>query len=73
MVTKSFKMPQGVVIPCPEKEFALRKIESCLKCEFYGGLKLATMNGDKLPFHADNFQVICKRPVTRKLLMIEAD
>lgn len=65
------KLSDNVLINCPERGFALRKAANCFSCQFYGGIVRATQNGDDIPIDDVNFlQVVCGRPITRKLIKI---
>jgi len=68
------ELTDNILIQCPEKGFNFRMIKYCLNCEYYQGLMNATINhkpikGDE----ADDFQVLCGRPITRKLMKIASD
>lgn len=60
-----------IVINCPETGFALRLAKSCLKCDYYGGIQAAEVNKEKIEVKdIDNCVVICKRPITRRLMSV---
>lgn len=68
------KLDDTVLIQCPEKGFNFRMVKYCLSCEHYNGLARATINGEAIESEDPNdFQVICGRPITRKLMKIESD
>ena len=64
----------NVLIPCPEKGFAMRKAKMCFSCQYYNGIMRATERGEPVEGNeADDFQIICGRPITRKLIQIADD
>lgn len=64
----------NVLIQCPERRFNLRKVKYCFDCEHYGGMNDPKVNGELIEnATADQYQVICMRPITRKLTVIEED
>jgi hypothetical protein len=68
------QLNDNILIQCPEKGFDFRMVKFCLKCQYYQGLARATQNGEPIEGdEADNFQVICQRPITRKLMKIASD
>jgi len=73
------KLDDNVLVQCPEKGFNFRMVKHCLNCEYYGGLMKATQNGEPIEGAVAkailkyDFQVICKRPITRKLTRVEID
>ena len=70
----SVKLSSNVVIPCPLKGFALRRAVKCLGCEHYQGLAQATANGEVIEGDdADKYLVICGKPITRRMQIIEVD
>ena len=67
-------LSENVLVPCPEREFAYRKVRFCLECEHYQGIAHASHNGEPLEGdEADVYQIICGRPITRKLVKISED
>lgn len=70
--TKSFDITDDIVIPCPMHGFGLRRANKCLSCEHYGGMAQASHNGE--PIESDDpvigLQVICNRPITRRMQRI---
>lgn len=68
------KLSDNVLIPCPEKGFGLRKVKNCYLCEYYKGMMKATVNDIPVETNnADDYQVICGRPITRKLIEVSED
>ena len=68
----SIELSENVLIPCPEKGFAMRRASKCLLCEFYRGMMRAEENGKPIEGdEADVLQVICGRPISRKLIKID--
>jgi hypothetical protein len=68
------ELNDNILIQCPEREFAFRKAKFCFLCPHYKGIARATENGK--PIEGDNpdlMQVVCGRPVTRKLMKLEDD
>ena len=70
----SVKLSGNTVIPCPLRGFALRRARKCLECEHYSGLARATSGGAEIEgSDADKFMVICSKPITRRMQIIEDD
>lgn len=68
------ELDDTVLVQCPEKGFNFRMIKHCLNCEHYQGLVQATVNGEQIESdNANDYQVICGRPITRKLMKIASD
>lgn len=68
------EMKDNVLVQCPDRRFNLRKVRYCLDCEHYGGMNTPNINGVQIEHAtADQYQVICNRPITRKLTVIEED
>lgn len=68
------ELDDTVLVQCPEKRFAFRMVKHCLNCEYYNGLSHATINGEAIKSEDPNdFQIICNRPITRKLTKIASD
>jgi hypothetical protein len=68
------KIEDNVLIQCPERKFNLRKAKYCFECEDYGGMAQPTINGEAIENATiDQYQIVCKRPITRKLSEIEID
>lgn len=68
------ELSDDVLVPCPDKGFAYRKVKFCLSCSHYKGIAKATLNG--IPIDGDEsdaYQIICGRPITRKLIKICED
>jgi hypothetical protein len=64
----------NVLIQCPLRRFNLRKARHCLDCEHYGGFVQPVVNGKPIENATiDQFQIICEKPISRKLVEIEAD
>lgn len=64
----------SVFVQCPERGFNFRKIRHCMNCEYYDGLSQATVNGEPIESDdANDYQVICRRPITRKLMAVSED
>jgi hypothetical protein len=62
-------LPDNMLIPCPEINFNLRSIKICFNCNHYGSLSKPIVNGKQIEdCRPEEIQVICKRPVTRKLI-----
>ena len=60
-----------ILIPCPDRDFALRKASICFECKFYNGITRATERGKPIPGNQTNFyQIICARPISRKLIQV---
>lgn len=71
MVQTVTKLSENILIPCPKKQFALRKAKHCFLCEFYNGIVRATERGT--PIHSDDpefLQILCARPISRKLIKV---
>jgi len=67
----NIELNDNILVQCPEINFNLRKASKCLLCTHYIGLEKATVGGiDVDANQADDFQVICGRPITRKLTKI---
>lgn len=65
------ELKDNVLVQCPERSFNFRMVKHCLKCEFYNGLQRATVGNEPIKGNeANDFQVICVRPITRKLTQI---
>lgn len=70
-MTTEISLSDDIVVQCPEKEFNFRKVRHCLNCEHYKGVFKATVDGELIKGNeADDFQIICVRPITRKLMKI---
>lgn len=68
------ELNDNILIQCPEKGFNFRLVKHCLNCEYYKGLMRATQDGEPIEGNeVDDFQVICQRPITRKLMKIASD
>ena len=63
------KINENVIVPCPKINFALRKAIKCLACEHYLGLTGDLENATS----ADQLQVICGLPITRRLGVISEE
>lgn len=64
----------NILIHCPKKSFDLRKANKCFICGHYLGIIKATERGEYVKGNeADDFQVLCGRPITRKLIKIVSD
>lgn len=73
-MTTEIELNDNILIQCPERGFNFRMVKHCLTCEYYRGLARATINGEPIEGNeADDFQVICQRPITRKLMKIASD
>jgi len=71
---REIELTDNILIQCPEKGFNFRMIKHCLNCEHYLGLMKATVNDEPIKGNeADDFQVLCGRPITRKLMKIASD
>lgn len=65
------ELSDDVLVQCPEKGFQFRKVKYCLECKHYQGIGRATQNGVPIKGNtADTCQIICGRPITRKLVEI---
>ncbi len=63
-----------VLVPCPDRGFSLRKATVCFRCEHYTGILKATERGEYLSGNeAEDYQILCGRPISRKLIKIEID
>ena len=61
----------STLIHCPDKGFVLRKASNCFACQFYEGILKATERGEYVKGNeADDFQILCGRPISRKLIKI---
>lgn len=70
MANQPIKLSDAV-IPCPLVGFALRRARHCLECKHYQGLSQATVNGEPIEGNeADMYQVICAKPITRRMQSI---
>lgn len=70
----SIELPSNTLVQCPEKAFSFRYIRHCASCQHFRGLVHATERGE--PIKSDDvgaYQVICARPMTRRLSRIEDD
>jgi hypothetical protein len=67
----NIELSDSIVIPCPLFKFELRRVQKCLMCEHYKGLVQITVD-DKLVEgnEASDYQVICQKPITRRLQKI---
>jgi hypothetical protein len=73
-MTKEIELADNVLIQCPEKSFNFRIVKHCLTCEYYLGVQSATVNDVPVKGNeASDYQVLCGRPITRKLMQIESD
>lgn len=65
----------NIVIPCPLMGFAMRKAEKCLNCPEYMGMAQATVNGEAIESEKpeEALQVICGKPITRRMQRIIED
>lgn len=67
-------LPEGTLVQCPMKGFALRYVSHCASCEHFKGLAVATQNGEPIDADdVDRYQVICAKPLTRRLQRISKD
>jgi len=74
MDQKAIKLSDSVLIHCPEKGFAMRRAALCFMCQYYNGIMKATERGEYIEGNeAEDFQIICGRPITRKLIQISED
>ena len=74
MEQKRIKLSDNILIPCPERGFAMRKAKFCFTCDHYRGIMKATERGEFVKGNeAEGFQIICGRPITRKLIQIMDD
>lgn len=65
------EIKDNVVIPCPLFRFGLRQVKHCLTCDHYKGMAQATVNGNPIDSSdIDAFQVICGKPITRRMQKI---
>jgi len=65
------QLPDNVVIQCPLVSFAFRKVASCAACQHFKGLSQATVDGRPIDSgNVDDYQVICGKPITRRLQQI---
>ena len=61
----------NTLIPCPDRGFAMRKANVCFMCEHYQGIMKATERGEYVKGNeAVDFQILCGRPITRKLIQV---
>lgn len=68
------ELSNNVLIPCPDRGFAMRRAVKCLICNHYKGILRAEVNGKPIEGNeADVLQIICGRPITRKLIKIDED
>jgi hypothetical protein len=62
------KLSNNVLVQCPEKGFSFRRVKHCASCEHFRGMSQATVNGEPIESgDVDDYQVICGRPITRRL------
>ncbi len=67
----SVKIGNNVVIPCPLVGFSLRLAKHCISCEHYKGMAQATSGGVPIEGEvAENYMVICGKPITRRMQQI---
>ena len=67
----SIKIDDSVVIPCPLVGFSLRLAKHCITCNHYQGMAQATSGGKPMEGEtADNYMVICGKPITRRMQKI---
>lgn len=72
MAKQHIKLSSDIVVPCPLVNFALRRVHSCLTCNHYKGINQATQNGEPIEGNeADIYQIVCGKPITRRLQRIE--
>ncbi len=68
------ELTENVLVPCPERGFAYRKVKNCLDCQHYKGIINATCSGKQIEGdEADVYQIVCGRPISRKLIKICED
>lgn len=73
-MTEEIKLPDNILVTCPERGFALRRAKMCFICKHYKGIAKATVGGEYIKGNeANDFQILCGRPITRKLVKIEVD
>lgn len=73
-MSTEIELGNNIVIPCPEKGFDLRLVKHCLVCPHYQGLAQATERGEAIEGDAaDDYLIICGRPITRRMKKIEVD
>lgn len=74
MAQQDIRLSNNILVHCPERGFVMRKVLNCLGCDYYKGLKRATQGGEPIQGNeANDFQVICARPISRKLIQISED
>lgn len=65
------KLGPDIFVQCPLIGFAHRTVKACLMCEYYGGIARATVGGEPIKGdEADLFQIVCKKPNTRRLMQV---
>lgn len=62
MVEQPIKLSSNLVVACPLKGFALRKVVACSKCEHLRGV-----DGNDEPM------IICAKPLTRRTIEVIED
>jgi len=72
-MNKEVVLADNIVIPCPMFSFGLRRVSMCLQCDHYQGLAQATVDGVPIDGDAEAYQVICGKPITRRLQKIIED
>jgi len=70
----NIKLSENVLVQCPETGFNLRRVKHCAKCLHFKSMSQATVDGKPIESgNAGDYQVICGRPITRRLQEISED
>lgn len=73
-MSDEIKLPDNILVQCPDRSFAHRRAKMCVICKHYKGILKATVGGELIKGNeANDFQIVCGRPITRKLVKIEVD
>lgn len=63
-------IPLAAAVPCPDRDFKMRKVVACQSCEhFHGVVRLA--EDDAGLAWDKTFCIQCARPITRRCTVIE--
>ena len=73
-MTDTIKLSDNALVQCPETGFQLRRVKRCAECPYFKGMSQATVNGEPIETgNVDDYQVICGRPITRRLQEISEE
>lgn len=70
-MSEEIQLGPDIFVQCPLIGFAHRTVKACLACGHYGGIARATVDGAPIDgSDADCFQIVCKKPITRRLMQV---